>query len=521
MASARSQKLFDRISNAVGISEAGKAWLLAVIDPFHDQPIMGLVGLPDGQNSDSLVQEIKRTVTVVAPDPTKGWDAHVQMFPFDQSTVVADAYGYVLNSGSVDPVIANKRVPMVIQDSTDSRNIWPCTITVSSDIASLGIEGLSAFNHNVANGQRSGLQPGISYTKDTYRVISKGFEVSSTGPDITKSGTVYVYLQPGISSDGLETQEIVSLDSTSTWRTSNLSVINYPRLPGTVTQISAIPNSLSWEAKKGCYIPSRLDNYANVPISGQYAIASYLDWTVNGRRPALDNSTGLLQAYVGDIIPQVNYESLGFPGFSKPILAQISPTTPGVNFSPYHHSGAYFAGLNPADKLQVTCKWYIERFPASSDENLSVLAKPSPISDIQALEMANLIMSEMPSGMVFDANSFGDWFMDAANVLLDNVAPALAALPGTAGAIGKGITVAGGLAKALSGGNSKPRVHEPAQFIPTPRVEPVVVVEELQTNSQRKKKNKTKALSKTLSASEIRAVKHRTKKDLMMDLKKL
>jgi len=470
MASIRSQKLFDRLSTAVGVSDAGRAWLTAAIDPFHDEPIHGLVGMPDGQNSSSVLQVVRRSITIVAPDTTNKWDCHIQSLPFDTNTHLSGAFGYTNANG--DAQVLGQKVPLMVQAAMAPLNCNP--ITICRGVA--GTE-VNAFTGSVANTNRFGLAPGNTYVQGLYRVVSKGYEVMSTGPEISSSGSCFVYSSPAPTAGDSESCLFVTHASDNSWQSGYLASAEFPCMPRNTTEIDLLPGTLSWKAKEGCYVVDRMFDCSQQATSGNYTVARYVDWSK--RIVAGDSDGGTLWAYDADIIPAIDYEPLKFSGLTPPISVAVSaPVLPAINLTAYHHSGAYFSGLSPTDVLQVNAIWYIERLPSALDLNLVVLAKPTPPRDEQALEIYNIVMSEMPVGMKFDANAFGDWFRDAVSLVTDNVAPALSALPGPLGLLGKAVTVGGGLVKSiLPKGEVRPEVPPSNTVLPSKSVRDVVIEE--------------------------------------------
>lgn len=63
---ARSEALLSSISRKAGITEDGKQWLIAALDPFHDNPIH-CNGFPDNRSDASVVQCVKQSVQISCP----------------------------------------------------------------------------------------------------------------------------------------------------------------------------------------------------------------------------------------------------------------------------------------------------------------------------------------------------------------------------------------------------------------------------------------------------------------------
>lgn len=517
MSSVRAQKQFDRISNAVGVSEAGKAWLMASIDPFHDEPIHGLCGLPDGSQSNSVVQVIRQTLQVSCPaSVTSGtWDCHIQSLP-----IMDDTFSYQGDTfyTSSDPNATG--IPAVVA-SHATNGVYLGPINVTSGASTLSEVQCFSPNSSLVHNK---ISVPSNYTSGAFRLIAKGWEVISSGPSLYRSGTVYSYQLPAPDSQASQTVMTVG-KGISDYSVLYQSAKFFNDLPNNAHDANLIPNCMSWEAKDGVYVVDRMSNVDQCTFAGAGAMLVYQTNIAVPADNATDGAT-ILNAYAANLVGfqfTSGFKFGGFPGTYTQVVANKYAST---NYTQFNHSGSYFTGLSLQDTLTINAIFYIERLPGSDNPDLLVLARPTPPMDQQALEMYSLIMSEMPPAMVQKANGFGDWFRDAVSTVVDNVAPALGALPGPLGLIGKAVTVGGGLVKSILP-RDEPVIPAPNTYIENPRQE---VRNEIKRELNTNRKKKSQALSTILSAAipkkkkknkMKKAIKKDISKDLRKDLKKL
>jgi len=80
---AKSQRVLDKIGARLGLTEPGKEWLIAAVDPYHDAPV-NCTGFPDVNEAASVVQVIKLSTAIAAPTAagSGNWDCHIHQFPW-------------------------------------------------------------------------------------------------------------------------------------------------------------------------------------------------------------------------------------------------------------------------------------------------------------------------------------------------------------------------------------------------------------------------------------------------------
>jgi hypothetical protein len=60
----RAEKVMETWAERGVITDSGKAFLIATLDPFHDAQIQNLAGYPDIEVSPSLVRMVKQSLTL-------------------------------------------------------------------------------------------------------------------------------------------------------------------------------------------------------------------------------------------------------------------------------------------------------------------------------------------------------------------------------------------------------------------------------------------------------------------------
>lgn len=431
MSTSRADRSLTKLESTLGLTDHGKAWLTAVLDPFHDEEIHNLVGLPDGQNSRSCVQIVRQTAQVTCPSSiTSGtWDCSIISFPFFPPS----------NSITVGGLIQGF-CPAVGQGSpSDMPNAtFLCNTTVGQvvDVGGVGIYTAPTAGHacgpelSVATAM---ITPPSTFVDGEYRIISKGYEVASVGPDLYKSGTVYVWNQPSPSDSSSVSFNVQQWGGITASNSTFIPCMTFDLPPETVSAVNMIPNTKSWAAKDGVYVVDRFpagayDSYENNMASPLYRDTQ--NFTVAGPVKWLPSWGPAVSDMKSSVPP-------GWPG--PPDFVTYS----GNAISNYHHSGAYFTGLSLQDTLTINAIWYIERFPSVKQPDLLVLSKPTPFRDHVALELYSHALEYMPVGMKFNANGFGDWFNDVVGTISDFVSPVASVigdiLPGPIGMVAKGI----------------------------------------------------------------------------------
>lgn len=381
MSISRAERILQTWVGEKLITQAGKDWLVAAVDPFHDTLLKDLQGWPDLEVSASVVRCIKQTMAISATSggaavPGAPWDCHLALLPwlsgmpFYASTGRSGNVATFVTGGAATPNIGG--ICAVAQFASGTAAVWPPVVGTSY------LNSLTLDN---------------SLTSGMGRVIGIGFEVVDTTAELYKQGQCIVYRQsqyPKASSTftaiGTGTASIGTFDGTE---------VRLP--PSTPAQAMLFPGSRQWSSAEGCYIVGAFHSNENPPFAVDY------------HQPVLAPCT--FEEVVG-VMPtqQMWFPTPASSGFASNTIGVT--TAQPIHMNPIHQSGAIFYGLNPQSSLSITMNVYYESFPSVADTKTLVLATPSAEFDPMALNIYSHAVGLMPVGVMVKENGFGEWFRD-------------------------------------------------------------------------------------------------------------
>jgi hypothetical protein len=412
----RAEKVLTRIGDRLGLTKEGKNWLIAALDPFHDNPL-DCTGYPDGSTSPCVTRVQKYTTPVTAPpglSSTALWDCMVLDTPHPQLIKVIPSYLGATGAGNFLNNIYNTS-----GGGNSFGGLWMVTAPSGSNFDFNSVQtGLVAGTYQVTP-----LTIDPSLTAGDFRIIAKGFEVYNVSAELYKGGTVTVFESP---LDSYDTAQCYTLTSGTGSPTTPCSAIINPQWPANSAAAFALVNSKQWEAKDGCYVVGR-QNQTEIPIENG------LNFTI----PFYQSGNATSGSTFGtSVLPQADVD--GGSGI------------PAILWENFNFTGAFFTGLTAQTALTVNHLVIIENHPSSQDSIYS-LAKPPPCRDDIALSMYTCILGEMPVGVPVNENGLGDWFADAVSTVADYVSPVLSAIPHPASmALGAGLRGVGNVAKTYT-----------------------------------------------------------------------
>jgi len=439
---ARSERVLNAIGSRVGLTECGRDWLIASVDPYHDTPL-NVTGYPDTNEAASVVQVIKLSSTLVAPG-SANWDAHIHQFPWlgstgnPQTKILAGT-----DSGSTFTITGSP---------TQSNTYWT---GLSIDCVPSASPTFHYTNTTITQPFNSALQP---YLSNEFRVIAMGFEVINTTTDVNIQGLVTTYRYPMPDLDSAKTLPIFQ-SNTNALALGFQDVLRTVAPPDTPNTALLLEGSRQWKAKEGCYCVGTL-NSSEIPTGvnncGVIIGLSPTDPIYAGSQSAISTPTNAGTS----TIPSS-------PAFSLTVFG-----APESNMTKFNHFGAYFSGLSAATTLQVNTIYIVERFPTSQETDLVVLAKPSCRADHAALELYSEVSRMMPVGVPQRMNGLGEWFSDAVSAASDFISPALSAIPHPyAQMAGAALKTGSGIVKKLVGGQEQPagKTYTPTGMVSAPK----------------------------------------------------
>lgn len=386
----------ERLTLNDQLSPSGKDFLLAALDPMHDNQLKDLSGWPDVETAASIVRCIKQSKTITCPSRITGnWDAYVVQLPFQNSLqfISATRSNNILNCGtynsppSTAPVIGGLSVWCVAAGAAVDYSANPDYVITFSD----------------------------TYNKGAQRLLGLGFEFVNTTSDLNRQGQVAVWRQPNQFLDPTTaTLYAVSASPTVSF-TVAASTILISSPPKSFASAMLIPGTRQWKAADGCYVVVPHVGQDNPPLLPDVTLpvistAETADTAYSWLSTCPTNS-------VNQLVP-APYLNVG-SGYA---------VLPMMRTFPIHLCGAIFTGLSNTSTLTMTQNCYLETFPTTSEPDILVLATPSAEYDPVALQLYSHALTSLPVGVPAFENGIGDWFADVVSTVTDFLTPGALAL---------------------------------------------------------------------------------------------
>lgn len=416
--------MLNKLEAAKCLSGEGKNWFIQATDPFHDTAFKAS-GYPDTNCASSIVQTVKQSQEFGVPDTEAfdgNWDCNIVLWPNPipfTGVLLTENYGsfYQLPSGSgTTPYMVGGVTALCAPSGAQT---YGSSSAVNVDQLALG------------------LPP--QYVVGEHRVVGMGMEVVNTTSQLNVQGQATVYRQ---AAPPPTTKRTTTYSNAGATITGTYDTYKMPQPPGTLAQAQLLAGSQTWKAKDGAYCVATMNSFENpatVPSPCSIVVATGEEGTFG-----------------------VSDEVIG----NTPI--EFSPAE-GVNtyvpirqpLSPYNMAGCYMTGLSPGTTLQVTVKYYIERFPTPTDQDLVVLAQPSAPFDACALEMYQRSMVHLPVGVPQGENPLGEWFRDVVKSVTRYTTPIFRGLSSVNPIFGAAAKLSKEINKQVGGGQGKKKKPPP------------------------------------------------------------
>lgn len=490
-ASARARNPLVALEDSKQITQEGKDWLTAAVDPFHDFEISQLRGFPDMATEPTVVIRIQQALDVSAPSDcvTGGmnWDCHIALSPIDWIGVnqplpgrsgpgsqggppgyVAAAQSYprgapgisgagylqAIPSGSPYSYLPTARVDGLMVNSVVSNSALGSNMTFTPLHYPAGDTGLY-------KGEGLYLDEFMDFQEadlPVYRILYSGFEVVNTTSSLFAQGAVTIYEY------GHSYEQSGSLGYSNV--TQQTQYFRSP--PNELSTAKAMPGAQTWEAKKGCY------NVAKFQTDNPFTAAGNTFYVIQQNKEQADSGSG----YASTIATPTTHTMGSFisPGIGVAdyALQPIDAASFTCNhFSRMTTTGAYFTGLSPQSTLTVTWRVAIERLPSANKPFMLSLAAPSASYDPDALALYSLICTRLPPGVPQNYNDAGKWFSmitDVAKEVLPHAFPLVGAAQMMLNHLGRPALAAGiGAAANAAANNSKKQNRPQSARKPNPK----------------------------------------------------
>lgn len=354
------------------MTSTGEGWLIACLDPFHDYRLKP-EGFPDLVSSNSIVQIHNYSFDVSAPASAAGnnWDCSVIYTGLDAYPTtgipVLDMSKPFCGGAEYDHA-----------DLATYRKIN--SLTVISDATGV------ALNPANSTGDFYGL-PSFRSSQQG-RLIGVAVEVHNTTAEVYRQGSLSVAMLPPTADD---VQSMTLIDTNAApWESKDFQCDSSTYLPSYVADVKSVPQSGTWEARKGVYMIPRLSKGSINPTSATPNRATLVRYKTTGGSAACCT------------IPQFNEATIG----TNPM-----PYYHGFGSSSFSPMCAFFSGLSDQTTLTVTFRCLVEYFPTVSSEMIS-LTSPSARHDPKALAAYCAVAESAPYAVPVGSNASGDYFRD-------------------------------------------------------------------------------------------------------------
>jgi hypothetical protein len=378
----RGETILQKITDAHAISPTAKDWLIASLDPMHDNQLPNLQGWPDLEGNISVVSCIKQSETILSPSSTDNWDCDIVLWPWLEQVQFASkqARNCTLGNTIATALMGGVQVWTPLTGSDLDLAATPSPVSITLD---------------------------PSFVNGASRIIGVGIEVVNTTSNLNKQGQAFVWRQ----SSGAGGQAMWSSQDAIAPQIRPFLGHMQRRPPANTAQAMKIPGTQQWRAEDGVYIQGTFVGQDNPPLYTCYDLPVVYDNAL-----AEDSTT-------------VNY---GVPTYNDRVVWVPQETVPDPSFgfvppcmkmNPLHMSGAYFTGLSPQSSLTLTVNYYLESFPGPAEPQILVLGTPSAQYDPVALEIFSHCMRTLPVGVMAGENPFGEWFADVVRQVANYIYP--------------------------------------------------------------------------------------------------
>jgi len=387
----------------------GAAFVTNALDPYHDLDVR-LDGMPDRNVSKVIVQKIDKSLTITSPfGAGVEWDCHIFTLPELESFVGIASPGSSVTGLAVTPQEAFGGGEFFQIDNFTVGNANG--IPIAPFVIAMVPTGLNTLPNGSAQATAvQYLTLDISeYFSGQKRLIAGAFEVHDVTSELNKQGSVCVYRQP-------TTNNIVQINDQfvgggGTYSTASTGIATISRSPPcNLSDAIILGGSRQWSSRDGCYVVMTQDTTRN-DLCGSF---------IGGRKFSYGDDVITLSSTIA------NPDFYGFGTFYQSlagagVLGVDWARGIGWKPTPFHISGAYFTGLNPASALTLNIRMILESAPTPENRQLVVLAQNPPDEDPIALEIYQRASAMLLPGCPVDDNASGD-FWDNVLGFLDTAA---------------------------------------------------------------------------------------------------
>lgn len=403
---------------ALGRTAAGRNWATLALDPFHDFEVP-VTGYPDRYSGGTVVQLVKKKVTLKAPDTVIGtgktWSCMISTLPLGNTS---NGFTYFDNplhsklSGDDDyhQKLGTVNVARVADDA-----LYGAYPAAQPNPPPPSLPGLLYPEFSAYSGTDDKNDNSMS------RLVAGGFEVHNDTAALHAQGSVTVFTAPNEWS-----YPYLAANRHLSAQDDHFCMFMTARAPPTSpSEAASMPNARTWKATDGALVPFRMDVESG-DMNMRPATSTIPDIRFNDNANIGYTSCGgvRLERYTQETFEKVHWDSPEYP----------------VRYAALESSGAYFSGLSEETVLTLDMRFYLEVAPTSANQALVSMATPSAAHDRMALDCYADCLEQLPPGVPVHMNAAGDWWRMVSKIA-STLAPALNQLHPAAGATANAVSL--------------------------------------------------------------------------------
>lgn len=432
----RDRKVLSEMVRRQILSPAGLEWVKIATDPWHDNKVTLLRGIPDEYVGDSVVCSVVQEIRITKPSslPPGNWDARVTTLP--------------------------NLTPMPMVKSWAKGNIlyqWTSPTGTSNPASMFDAHNVSVHCISSGSGDYSNfvtpdyfLDLPSDYTKGPFKLAAMGLECVNTTSDLYRQGSLVC---SRMNQSASQSYSYTILNNTGTGGAitylGNCSAYPFRTAPVNLAEANLLPGTQEWHASEGFY--------AAIPL------------LTMGSAAALTPSSGVVLL---DADPQsglVQEIRAGSPVVANTTSSDgnVSVTGPVAfcNVAAAHTFTALFSNLSEQTSLVLRVRYILERYPNDQEPSIVVLASPTASYDPFAFELYTQILQELPIACMVKENAETTWWQKVASVIGSIAGPLISAIPHpVAKVVGGAITAA----TPIVAGIPAPTVNQKPKSLPPP-----------------------------------------------------
>jgi hypothetical protein len=413
----RAMRYLDALVNKGLLTSDGEKWLVEAIDPYNDlEP--DAAAFPSGENIASVPLVMKKTIELRKPTavPAGNWTCSIFTMPITTPVLFNQAHV------AVPPVGTQGYLPVGFGGVGD--------FTIDMINAHGALDGVNLAIFDISNATKiASLGPtsGLGSLTEKFKIVSAGWEVWNTTAPLVTQGIGTFWRQPA--NPDPETKGFTPVGGGAILNGSSTAA-EMPLIPANMNQALAMEGTVQWAAKEGNYTVIPFNSAINLPVASSSARKGIY---------FVDRTNPLVPRMYAQNVAQVPY-----------VLPAVAYAFGAGDYTTQQQTGAIYSGLPETATLTLNLKVYLELLPGAflpAEQNFSRVARKAPAFDAAALQFYGSCLNHMPISVMVKENGFGDWFMGAANSILNFATPILKAIPhpaaqgfGTVASVAQGLT---------------------------------------------------------------------------------